>query len=77
MRVNNKGLPRRRATRKDVISFEEAISQRRQPRDVKGIRAVLIRHNYVRMYRMRKDIVWLKKTLEKMGLNPEDWSFYT
>jgi len=76
MRVNYQGLPRRRAGRKDVISFAEAIEQRRGPRDLKAIRGELIRRNYWRMRRMQDDVKWLKKQLVKMGLNPEDWSTY-
>lgn len=76
MRVNFQGMPRRRVNRKDVISFEEAIKQRRGPRDLTAIRAELIRRNYVRMRRMQGDVSWLKKQLKKMGLNPEDWSSY-
>lgn len=76
MRVNYKGLPRRRVGRKEVISFDEAIEQRRGPRDLKAIRAELVRRNYWRMRRMQDDAKWMKKQLVKMGLNPEDWSTY-
>lgn len=68
--------PRARINRKDVISFEDATAKRTQPRNARAIRRMLFLHNYVRMRRMEKDINWLKKTLQKMGLNPEDWSTY-
>lgn len=72
----NRNPPRARMTRKDVISFDEATAKRTQPRNARAIRRMLFIHNYVRMRRMEKDIDWLKKTLQKMGLNPEDWSTY-
>lgn len=76
MRVNFNKPPRKRVDRKDVISFEDAISKRTEPRNVKMIRASLFRRNYVRMLRMQRDVDWLKKTLVKLGLNPEDWGSY-
>lgn len=67
---------RKQMNRKDVISFDEATSKRTAPRDRTQIRAQLILRNYVRMRRLQGDIKWLKKTLARMGLNPEDWSTY-
>jgi hypothetical protein len=75
MRQNPKP-PRAKMDRKDVISFEKATERQSAPRDIKQIRAELIRRNYVRMRRMERDIGWLKRTLQRMGLNPEDWSTY-
>ncbi len=76
VRVNPGPTPRRHMRRKDVISFDEATSKRVAPRDRVGIRRVLFLHNYVRMRRMERDIAWLKRTLKKMQLNPDDWSGY-
>lgn len=76
VRANKGPTPRRRMNRKDVISFEEATSKRIAPRDRQAIRRMLFLHNYVRMRRMERDIDWLKRTLRKMQLNPEDWSGY-
>lgn len=75
MRVN-RGGPRRKIDRKAVISFGEATEKRTKPRDVPAIRRTLYAHNYVRMLRLQRDVDWLKRTLRKMGLNPEDWSYY-
>lgn len=75
MRQNPKP-PRRRMDRKDVISFEEATIKQSEPRNVKQIRAELTKRNYVRMYRLDRDVAWLKRTLRRMGLNPEDWRAY-
>jgi hypothetical protein len=75
-RVNQGKPARTRVDRKAVISFEEAMAKRTVPRDAKAIRRTLFLHNYVRMRRMERDIVWLKRTLQRMGLNPEDWSTY-
>jgi hypothetical protein len=62
--------------RKDVVSFDKATEKRVTPRDRQAIRAQLIVRNYWRMRRMQGDIEWLKRTLRRMGLNPEDWSSY-
>jgi hypothetical protein len=76
MRVNFRGMPRKRIDRKDIISFEDAIDKRTTPRDRSAIRGALWKRNYVRMRRLEGDVAWLKKSLEKMKLNPEDWSTY-
>jgi hypothetical protein len=75
MRQNPKP-PRRRLDRKDVISFEEATTRQSVPRNVDAIRRQLVIRNYVRMHRLGGDVAWLKRTLRRMGLNPEDWSTY-
>lgn len=75
MRQNPKPPPRR-MDHKDVISFEEATLKQSEPRNVKQIRAELTKRNYVRMYRLDRDVAWLKRTLRRMGLNPEDWRAY-
>jgi hypothetical protein len=76
MRINQGRPPRERIGRKDVISFEEATQKRTQPRDRQQIINQLTIRNYVRMTRMKGDIKWMKRTLKRMGLNPEEWSTY-
>lgn len=76
VRANPGSTPRRRMNRKDVISFDKATEKRVSPRDRQAIRRILFLHNYVRMRRMERDVEWLRRTLRKMNLNPEDWSGY-
>jgi hypothetical protein len=59
-----------------TIGWDEATAKQAKPRTKAQIQKRLKHDNYWRWLRLRHDIKWMKKRLEKMGLNPEDWRSY-
>jgi hypothetical protein len=58
--------------------FDAAVEPLRRPapRTLKQVQHRLAQDNYWRWRRMQHDVKWMKKRLERMGLNPEDWRSY-